>query len=120
MSQAVEDNGLVFDPKFLRVERIKEQQEYEGLRVNLVARLERARIHMQVDIGFGDVIVPPPKEIQYPALLNFFRRRHDRSEEHTSELQSRQYLVCRLLLEKKKEDHEKEPVSQKFVRPEVC
>src|SRR3712207_6970443 len=29
-------------------------------------------------------------------------RRHDRSEEHTSELQSRQYLVCRLLLEKKK------------------
>src|SRR3712207_6920894 len=35
------------------------------------------------------------------------RRRHDRmtrSEEHTSELQSRQYLVCRLLLEKKKKD----------------
>src|SRR3712207_8440128 len=30
------------------------------------------------------------------------RRRHVRSEEHTSELQSRQYLVCRLLLEKKK------------------
>src|SRR5258707_11334165 len=29
-------------------------------------------------------------------------RRHPRSEEHTSELQSRQYLVCRLLLEKKK------------------
>src|SRR3712207_8811441 len=28
-----------------------------------------------------------------------------RSEEHTSELQSRQYLVCRLLLEKKKDDH---------------
>src|SRR3712207_6883181 len=28
----------------------------------------------------------------------------DRSEEHTSELQSRQYLVCRLLLEKKKQD----------------
>src|SRR5947209_17278224 len=30
------------------------------------------------------------------------RDRHSRSEEHTSELQSRQYLVCRLLLEKKK------------------
>ncbi|HZP33630.1 MAG TPA: nucleotidyl transferase AbiEii/AbiGii toxin family protein [Candidatus Acidoferrales bacterium] len=71
MSQAVEDDGLVFDPRSLRVARIKEEQEYEGLRVNLVARLERARIHMQVDIGFGDVIVPPPKEIQYPALLNF-------------------------------------------------
>src|SRR5947209_14256557 len=32
------------------------------------------------------------------------RRRHLRSEEHTSELQSRQYLVCRLLLEKKKKN----------------
>src|SRR3712207_8161002 len=30
-------------------------------------------------------------------------RDHPRSEEHTSELQSRQYLVCRLLLEKKKD-----------------
>src|SRR3712207_7352886 len=30
---------------------------------------------------------------------------HPRSEEHTSELQSRQYLVCRLLLEKKKPPH---------------
>src|SRR3712207_9246491 len=34
-----------------------------------------------------------------PVLTN----RYDRSEEHTSELQSRQYLVCRLLLEKKKQ-----------------
>src|SRR3712207_1814809 len=33
-----------------------------------------------------------------------FRERMLRSEEHTSELQSRQYLVCRLLLEKKKKD----------------
>src|SRR3712207_8853213 len=34
----------------------------------------------------------------------FRRRRRTRSEEHTSELQSRQYLVCRLLLEKKKQN----------------
>ena len=59
MGQAVEDDGLVFDPNSLRVARIKEEQEYEGLRVNLVARLERAKIHMQVDIGFGDVILSP-------------------------------------------------------------
>src|SRR3712207_7312957 len=35
-----------------------------------------------------------------------------RSEEHTSELQSRQYLVCRLLLEKKKNEHTLEPGQQ--------
>src|SRR5258707_3751876 len=37
-------------------------------------------------------------------VLGLYDRLHARSEEHTSELQSRQYLVCRLLLEKKK-DH---------------
>src|SRR3712207_8190702 len=39
------------------------------------------------------------QERQYPTRVGFGERR---SEEHTSELQSRQYLVCRLLLEKKK------------------
>lgn len=71
LEQVVEDDGLAFDPKSLRVARIKEEQEYEGLRINFIARLERARIHMQVDVRFGDVIVPPPKEIQYPSMLNF-------------------------------------------------
>src|SRR3712207_7960321 len=37
----------------------------------------------------------------------------DRSEEHTSELQSRQYLVCRLLLEKKNKDHLEMSLSRK-------
>src|SRR3712207_8521034 len=41
---------------------------------------------------------PPPRQRIQPRDL----RRALRSEEHTSELQSRQYLVCRLLLEKKK------------------
>src|SRR3712207_7435707 len=41
--------------------------------------------------------------VVHPELdINVIRVRTQRSEEHTSELQSRQYLVCRLLLEKKK------------------
>src|SRR5258707_2745005 len=42
--------------------------------------------------------------VEYPRseYMDFYRSAVDRSEEHTSELQSRQYLVCRLLLEKKK------------------
>src|SRR3712207_6955691 len=47
-----------------------------------------------------------PRQLVRPLATGQPRRRHrpgpDRSEEHTSELQSRQYLVCRLLLEKKK------------------
>src|SRR5690625_6763113 len=37
---------------------------------------------------------------------NAFDQRKERSEEHTSELQSRGHLVCRLLLEKKKKNHD--------------
>src|SRR3712207_7287206 len=60
----------------------------------------RARFHL-VDLGrlrFLDL------EDQVALPVERRRIRHDpgRSEEHTSELQSRQYLVCRLLLEKKK------------------
>src|SRR5947209_14488599 len=40
---------------------------------------------------------------QTPMILTMSMSDSPRSEEHTSELQSRQYLVCRLLLEKKKE-----------------
>src|SRR3712207_8478995 len=40
------------------------------------------------------------------------RRQPTRSEEHTSELQSRQYLVCRLLLEKKKKNYSTHVTSQ--------
>src|SRR3712207_9008085 len=46
-----------------------------------------------------------------PAGLRILLRHEPRSEEHTSELQSRQYLVCRLLLEKKKNIHIFMPIS---------
>src|SRR3712207_8062688 len=45
---------------------------------------------------------PKPRKIQAAMLLAGGSQLLSRSEEHTSELQSRQYLVCRLLLEKKK------------------
>src|SRR3712207_7215858 len=47
----------------------------------------------------------PQRAYPYADLVAENRRRGLRSEEHTSELQSRQYLVCRLLLEKKKKLH---------------
>src|SRR3712207_7395673 len=58
------------------------------------------------------VPIPEPLRKQLDALagtlgIASLRTQAGRSEEHTSELQSRQYLVCRLLLEKKKEVHDK-------------
>jgi len=66
-----EPDGLEFDAASIEIHRIKEDAEYEGVRVRFNATLAQARIPMQIDIGFGDVIVPEPVEIEYPALLEF-------------------------------------------------
>ncbi len=66
-----EPDGLEFDAASIEVQRIKEDAEYEGVRLRFNATLARARIRMQVDIGFGDVIVPEPTEVEYPAMLEF-------------------------------------------------
>lgn len=49
--------------------RIKEEDEYQGLRATLIATLDSARIPLQIDIGFGDSIVPAPVSIDFPTLL---------------------------------------------------
>lgn len=66
----VEPDGLTFDPGSIQVTAIREDQEYQGQRVQLIARLERARINLQIDIGFGDVVTAAP-EVEYPTLLDF-------------------------------------------------
>jgi len=63
------NDGLIFDSKNLKTLRIKEDAEYEGVRVTFVARLSSAKIPMQLDIGFGDEVNPKPQYIKYPALL---------------------------------------------------
>lgn len=64
-------DGLAFDPKSVRTLRIKEDADYEGVRVQFRAAIAGARIPMQIDIGFGDVIVPGAVRIEYPTLLEF-------------------------------------------------
>lgn len=66
-----EPDGIAFNTKSLKVARIKEDADYEGVRVRFHATLARARISMQIDIGFGDVVTPSPIEIEYPTLLGF-------------------------------------------------
>jgi len=66
-----EPDGMEFDAAFLEASRVKEDADYEGVRVRFQATLARARIPMQIDISFGDVIVPRPTVIEYPTLLEF-------------------------------------------------
>lgn len=69
--QAVEDDGLVFAPSSVSGGIIKPDQEYEGVRIQLEAKLERARIPVQVDVGFGDAITPGPQKVEFPSMLGF-------------------------------------------------
>jgi hypothetical protein len=66
----VEDDGLRFDAATVTAERITEDADYEGIRVKFVGHLENARIPIQIDLGFGDVITPAPIEAAIPSVLD--------------------------------------------------
>jgi len=63
-------DGLIFNPENVKGQKIKEDADYEGVRIKLVGFLERARIPMQIDIGFGDIIYPKSETIDYPVILD--------------------------------------------------
>src|SRR3712207_7590680 len=68
---------------------------------------EMKRIGCDRRAGFGQEEVGPDgaEERALPRHIGTGEQHAARSEEHTSELQSRRYLVCRLLLEKKNNDY---------------
>jgi hypothetical protein len=59
----IEPDGIVFDPAMVKTERIKEDADYEGVRVRFVGLLGKARVSMQIDVGFGDVVTPGAQSI---------------------------------------------------------
>ena len=63
------NDGILFDGESVEGARIKEEDEYEGVRVKFHAVLAGARIPMQVDIGFGDAVYPEPEFASFPVLL---------------------------------------------------
>ena len=64
------EDGVVFDASTIRIWNIREDQPNGGMRVRMEGLLERARLHLQMDIGFGDVITPEREERDYPTLLD--------------------------------------------------
>lgn len=69
LATQVPDDGLTFDPNSVAATEIREDQDYGGIRVKLVAMLGNARIPMQIDVGYGDAITPEPTVQAYPTLL---------------------------------------------------
>ena len=69
------DDAIRFDPSTITAQRIKEDADYEGVRIKLTAFLDKSRQVLQFDVGYGDIIVPHPLEVDYPSLLDMERPR---------------------------------------------
>jgi hypothetical protein len=65
----VQEDGIDFDEATLVIEPIREDMADGGLRVKFRAKLGNIRIPVQVDIGFGDAVVPGPETRDFPSLL---------------------------------------------------
>ncbi|HEB89706.1 MAG TPA: nucleotidyl transferase AbiEii/AbiGii toxin family protein [Deltaproteobacteria bacterium] len=60
---------LVFDTDTITAEPIRDGSEYDGLRVRIRARLGRSEILVQIDVGFGNAIVPAAEETEVRTIL---------------------------------------------------
>ena len=62
-------DGVTFLPQNMRSEIIAERRSYSGVRVFVPAELGQARQNVQIDVGFGDTVIPGPVKFDYPVLL---------------------------------------------------
>jgi predicted nucleotidyltransferase component of viral defense system len=63
------DDGLEFDAASIHGEVIRDEADYQGVRVHLTAHLAKARIPFHVDLNFGDPVWPAPTPTRLPLLL---------------------------------------------------
>ena len=68
----VPEDGLIYDPVSVCGKVIKGSADYPGVKVSFLAYLGKARINMQLDVGFADVVTPEPKTQQVPTILPQF------------------------------------------------
>ncbi len=66
----VADDGLRFEDSGVTAEQITLDADYQGVRVQLYGYLDAARIRVQVDIGFSDVVTPGSEVSDYPTILD--------------------------------------------------
>lgn len=65
-----EDDALVFDTGSVSVEDITEFKEYHGLHISVVGYLDRTKIPIGIDIGFGDIVYPDAVKMDFPVILD--------------------------------------------------
>jgi predicted nucleotidyltransferase component of viral defense system len=63
-------DGVMFDGASIETTEIVKQGNYKGTRLTVVSRLGQIREKIQIDIGFGDRVIPFPIRMRYPTLLD--------------------------------------------------
>lgn len=63
------EDGIVFHLETATSRRIREDEEYQGVRVEVDTQLDTIRVGLQIDVGFGDAVTPGPREVTYPTIL---------------------------------------------------
>lgn len=64
------EDGITFHTETLTAEEITVEKKYPGVRISMAANIGSYRQNLTFDIGFGDVIVPRPQELEYPTLFD--------------------------------------------------
>ena len=67
----VEADGLIFDHNLIQAEQITEDADHSGIRIRFPGLLDSAKVSMQIDIGFGDVVYPEPEKSVFPTMLDY-------------------------------------------------
>ncbi len=65
----IPEDGILFDPASVHSEPIRKETNYGGTRILLRGKLANVKLSMQVDVGFGDSVLPPPEWTMVPCLL---------------------------------------------------
>lgn len=65
-----DSDGVVYLPDSVKIQEIRENNVYGGVRITLLGMLYNARIPLQIDIGFGDSVIPCPEIVEYPTILD--------------------------------------------------
>lgn len=94
--QIAVDDGISFDPASVQGAVIRKEAGYSGVRIDLRATLDGARIALQVDIGFGDAVSPAAEAISYPVLLDDFPAPQLRSYPKYTVVAEKFHAVCLL------------------------
>lgn len=66
------EDGITFDSQSIRTQEIRKEANYAGIRITLLGRIDGARCPVQIDVGYGDAVVPNPELVEYPAMLDEF------------------------------------------------